>query len=77
MCHHLIGQTNKCDSLMCHLIDTSQKKKLTKSWQSKQHRTFGGKIKTLKFHDVKSKHPKTSMMCFAPYDFILIYFSKL
>ena len=77
MCHHLIGPTNKCDSLMCHLIDTSQKKKLTKSWQSKQHRTFGGKIKIMKFQDVKPIHPKTSMMCFAPYGFILIYFSKL
>ena len=80
MCHHLIGPTRKCDSLMCHLTDTTKKKKRkknTKSKQSKQHRTFGGKIKIMKFQDVKPIHPKTSMMCFAPYGFILIYFSKL
>ena len=27
MCHHLIGPTRKCDSLMCHLTDTTKKKR--------------------------------------------------
>ena len=73
MYHHLIGPTSKCDSLMwlTHFFFFFLNPK------SKQHRTFGGEIKILKFQDVKSKHPKTSMMCFALYDSILIYFSKL
>ena len=73
MCHHLIGPTSKCDSLMW-LKHFFLKKKNS---ESKQYRTFRGEIKILKFQDVKSKHPKTSMMCFALYDSILIYFSKL
>ena len=53
MCHHLIGPTSKCDSMMCHLTDTLK-----------------GKLQNV-------IHPKTSMMCVAPYGFILIYFSKI
>ena len=26
MCHHLIGPTKKCDSLMCHSTNTSKTK---------------------------------------------------